>query len=72
MSYIILLFIFICCKFNNFEQSNCNRKFFRLMDHPIVNRSIHDKPIPKIGGLLIFVNILAISFYFNIKIQISK
>jgi len=38
--------------------------FFRLIDHPIANRSIHLKPIPKIGGLLIFINIIAISFYF--------
>ena len=43
--------------------------FFRLIDHPIINRSIHVKPIPKIGGLLIFVNILVINLYFNFIIK---
>ena len=70
MSYIILLSLFLF--FVNLiilNKATVIGSFFRLMDHPIVNRSIHDKPIPKIGGLLIFVNILAISFYFNFIIN---
>ena len=43
--------------------------FFRLIDHPIINRSIHVKPTPKIGGLLIFVNILVINLFFNFIIK---
>ena len=48
MSYIILLSLFLFVVNLIILNKATVIKFFRLMDHPIVNRSIHDKPIPKI------------------------
>ena len=38
-------------------------KILNLMDSPIQKRSLHSIPIPKIGGFLLFLNIIFINFY---------
>ena len=38
-------------------------KIFHLIDNPIQNRSLHLKPIPKIGGLVLFYNIIFTNIY---------
>lgn len=47
------------------NKSNFIGNFFKLIDYPINNRSIHLLPIPKIGGVIIFLNILIINVFLN-------
>lgn len=80
----IILILFILTLFNLFTLINSNyfAKLLSLMDNPIKGRSLHLKPVPKIGGSVIFFNIFFITLYsiyknneffdFNILILVSS
>lgn len=60
IDYLYLLIIFIIL-FSIFYKLSFQIK---LLDHPS-SRKIHDKPIPLIGGILIYSTILISSFFFD-------
>ena len=80
----VILILFILTIFNLFILINSKKlaKSLSLIDNPIKGRSLHLKPIPKIGGLVIFFNIFSISLYliysdniyfnFNILVLVSS
>lgn len=60
MFYYSLILMFTIILFIN---SNHIANFFKLFDYPKASRKIHLYPIPKVGGIIIYIGIL---FYFLI------
>ena len=68
IAFLISLFIL---NFLVLRKSITIGNIFNLIDHPISKRSLHSKPIPKIGGLVIFNIVIVNCFLFLIiKIQL--
>ena len=60
---IVLLLSLFLINFLILKNSNKIGNIFNLIDYPLFERSIHSKPVPKIGGLVILLNILIIIFF---------
>lgn len=83
MNEIIFIFIFLTL-LNLYILINSKKlaQLLSLIDNPIKGRSLHLKPVPKIGGLVIFLNIFLIVLYliyiedinidFNILVLVSS
>lgn len=70
INIFLLLFLFLI-NFLILKKSSNIGHIFNLIDYPISKRSIHLKPVPKIGGLIIFFNIFIINFFFILESQNS-
>lgn len=63
---VVLIFSLFFLNLLILDKSNLTGNFFKLIDYPIKKRSIHIEPIPKIGGIIIFFNILIIGIFLNL------
>jgi len=68
INFFILFFFILIINFFIFKYKIFLSSFLNIFDIPDQNRKIHKKPIPVIGGLIIFLNIFAIlliDFFFT-------
>ena len=55
---IILVFILVLSNLVFLIKFNTLSRIIKIFDYPNEKRKIHKKPIPLIGGIIIFVNLI--------------
>ena len=63
IKYILLILFLNSINLIILYKAKTIANIFSLNDKPIQKRSLHLKPVPKIGGLILFYNIIFINFY---------
>ena len=63
IKYILLILFLNSINLIILYKAKVFANIFSLIDKPILKRSLHLKPVPKIGGLILFYNIIFINLY---------